>query len=70
MANMHGWLTTEDAAHLTGYNLEYIRRLVRTKKVQAKKWGRDWMVSQASLTAYMEKAERRGPRGDQKRTKK
>lgn len=70
MADMQGWLTTEEAARLTGYNLEYIRRLVRTKKVQAKKWGRDWMVRQASLTAYMEKAERRGPRGAQRTPKK
>ncbi len=70
MADIKGWLTTEEAGHLTGYNLEYIRRLVRSRKVEAQKWGRDWMVSQTSLTAYMEKAERRGPRGVEKRVKK
>ena len=62
MANINGWLTTSEAHRLTGYNLEYIRRLMRTKKIQAKKWGRDWMINQASLLGYKEKEERRWPR--------
>ncbi len=66
MVDIKGWLTTVDAARLTGYNLEYVRRLVRTHKVEAKKWGRDWMISQASLLGYKEKEERRGPRTKRK----
>jgi excisionase family DNA binding protein len=62
MANVKGWLTSSEAARVTGYNLEYIRRLVRTKKIQAKKWGRDWMISQTSILGYQEKDKRRGPR--------
>ncbi len=62
MAGIRGWLTTAQAARLTGYNLEYIRRLIRTKKIRAEKWGRDWMIRQASLLGYEEKEERRGPR--------
>jgi len=65
MANVTGWLTTLDAARLTGYNLEYVRRLVRTKKITARKWGRDWMISKASLLRYKEKEDRHRPRTNQ-----
>lgn len=69
MANIKGWLTTLDATRLTGYNLEYVRRLVRARKIVAKKWGRDWMISQASLLGYVEKERRRGPRAKKKTDK-
>jgi len=62
MANIDDWLTTAEAAHLTGYNIQYLRRLVRTKKVESRKWGREWMISRASLLAYKEENDRRGPR--------
>jgi hypothetical protein len=62
MANLNVWLTALEAVRLTGYNIQYIRRLVRTKKVESKKWGREWMISLASLLAYKEGDERRGPR--------
>ncbi len=65
MADTRGWLTTEEAAQFTGYNLEYIRRLIRAKKIEAKKWGRDWIIRQSSLGNYLGKGRRRGPRGDQ-----
>lgn len=68
MADIRGWLTTAEAARLTGYNLEYIRRLVRTKKVRAEKWGRDWMISRASIKGYSEQEPLRGPRPKQKGT--
>ena len=35
------WITTSEAAALTGYSLNYIRRLVREKRVPAAKWQRD-----------------------------
>ncbi len=66
MADLSGWLTSSEAARLTGYNLEYIRRLVRAKKIEAKKWGRDWMISRASILRYKEMEKRRGPRKDDK----
>ena len=30
------WITTEEAVKLTGYDLEYLRRLLRTGKVEVK----------------------------------
>lgn len=55
------WLTTEDASKITGYNTEHIRRLVRAGKVDAKKWGREWMIKRSSLIEYMNN-EGRGPK--------
>ena len=63
------WITTTQVAQLTGYNQEYIRRLLRTGKVVGKKWGRDWMVEFASLRAYMQAREVRKPRGDLQKPK-
>lgn len=63
------WITTQEAAKLTGYDREYIRRLVRSNKVEARKFGTIWQVSQKSLTSYLQDSEkssdgRRGPKPD------
>lgn len=55
------WITTTQAAQITGYNPEHIRRLVRAGKVASKKWGKEWMIEQASLLAYVQ-SEGRGPK--------
>ena len=55
---MADWITTAGAARLSGYNAAYLRELIRTGKVKAQKWGRDWQVSRASLLAYMRAAEK------------
>jgi excisionase family DNA binding protein len=57
----NNWITTAEAAQLTSYNPEHIRRLVRTGKVKGKKWGREWMVDKNSLITYLESIGR-GPK--------
>ncbi len=59
---MEDWLTTYEAARIGGYNPDYIRQLIRTKKVQGRKWGLSWQVSRHSLEQYMKKAEKLGER--------
>ena len=54
------WITTLDAAQITGYNVEQIRRLARTGKITSKKWGKEWMIDKTSLLEYI-KTEGRGP---------
>lgn len=54
------WITTQEAADLTGYNLEYIRRMIRGGVIAAEKKGRDWWVDRASIEAYAEEMERLG----------
>ncbi len=36
---MEDWLTTYEAADISGYELDYIRKLIRAEKIQGRKWG-------------------------------
>jgi excisionase family DNA binding protein len=60
MGALGEWMTTEEAAQLTGYNPEQIRRLARAGKIKAQKWGNDWMIDKASLLLYIH-TDGRGP---------
>jgi excisionase family DNA binding protein len=46
------WITTSEAAELTGYSPHYVRRLMRKSRVAAKKWGNTWMIDKQSLLDY------------------
>ena len=63
---MADWITTTEAVSLTGYHVNYVRRLLKTGKVKSQKWGREWQVSRSSLLAYVQKIEnmgrKRGPK--------
>ena len=50
---MDDWLTTYDAARVSGYNPDYIRQLIRSNKVVGRKWGPSWQVSRRSLETYL-----------------
>jgi excisionase family DNA binding protein len=54
------WITTNDAAQLTGYQPAHIRLLIRNQEIEGQKWGRDWMVSKESLLAYIDKQQSQG----------
>lgn len=61
------WLTVQQAADLSGYHPNHIRRLVRAGEIQARKWGQAWQVSKQSLNIYLKIAaqsndKRRGPK--------
>ena len=43
------WISTEEAAELTGYTTANIRYLCRTGKVRGRKFARSWMVDRASV---------------------
>ena len=59
------WLDVNEAAKLSGYHPEHIRRLVRQGAITAKKFSIVWMVSSNSLLAYMKSQEKVPPK-DQK----
>ncbi len=46
------WLTTEDAARLSGYSQAYMRQLAQRKRVPALKAGRDWLLNREALLEY------------------
>jgi len=60
------WLTTTEAAELSGYHPERVRELLREQKVKGRKFGIVWQVDRESLLSYIgamkEKGQRRGPK--------
>ncbi|CAG0986942.1 hypothetical protein ANRL3_02506 [Anaerolineae bacterium] len=60
------WITTEEAAKLTDYHQEHIRRLIRTGEVKGRKFLIVWQVSRASLLEYLRKQAKRGERRGRK----
>jgi hypothetical protein len=52
------WLSVNDAARISGYHPEHIRRLVRQGAITAKKFSIVWMVSKNSLLVYMKSQEK------------
>ncbi len=55
---MPEYITTEEASQLSGYNVEYIRQLIRSGKISADKRGRDWWVDQNAFLSYLRLAEK------------
>lgn len=52
------WVTTQEAAQLSGYNVVYLRQLIRDGKIEGRKWGPVWQVNHLSLVRYLEAAKR------------
>ena len=67
MAKQEDWITTAEAAAISGYHVEYIRKLIKSDKVTGRKvWGREWQVSRSSLLKHVRTAgelgAKRGPK--------
>lgn len=60
------WLSVREAAELSGYHENHIRRLLRAGSIRAQKWGNAWMVYKPALLLYLEQVreqgEKRGPK--------
>lgn len=61
------WITTQEAAELSGYHPDHLRRLIRAGEIRARKLSFLWLVSRQSLLEYLRNAEesddsRRGPK--------
>ncbi len=50
------WLSVSEAAAVSGYNPEYIRRLIRDGEIEARKFSIVWQVKRKSLEQYIENA--------------
>ena len=48
------WITVQEAAEISGYHPEHIRRLIREGKVDARKFSIVWQVDKTSLLTYVE----------------
>jgi excisionase family DNA binding protein len=61
------WITTKQAAELSGYHPEHLRELIREGKVKARKFGIVWQVDRVSLLAYLRKVEKLGAKRGRKK---
>ena len=52
--NLHLWMTTQEAAEYSGYDIEHVRRLARQGKIGAEKKGHDWWTDREAFTVYVE----------------
>jgi excisionase family DNA binding protein len=55
--NSGEWLTVNEAAEISGYHPEYIRRLIRDHEIEARKFSIVWQVKRGSLNSYIENAQ-------------
>ena len=63
---MEDWLTTYEAVQISGYELDYIRKLVRADKIVGRKWGQSWQVSRKSLQEFLKNREQQGQKRGRK----
>jgi excisionase family DNA binding protein len=54
------WLTTEQAAELSGYHIVHVRKLLLSGKLHGRKWGQAWQVSRESLLTYIQDTKQQG----------
>jgi len=64
---MPEWITTREAADMTGYNARHIGRLIRSGRIEARKWGTLWQVRRASMLAYAKQIAKMGAKRGRKR---
>ena len=65
-SNSDEWLTVNEAAELSGYDPEHIRRLIREGEIHARKFSIVWMVNRESLLGYVKKAKTWGKKRGRK----
>lgn len=63
---MEEWLTTYEAARLSGYELDYIRKLMRANLIMGRKWGQSWQVNRRSLLQFLKERETLGKKRGRK----
>jgi excisionase family DNA binding protein len=52
-----GLITSYEAAEMLGYEVQHVRRLLRSKRLVGEKKGRDWLVDRASVERYLARRE-------------
>ena len=67
---MEEWLTTYEAVRISGYELDYIRKVVRAKKIIGRKWGQSWQVNRVSLDEFLKSRESQGEKRGRKPIKR
>jgi excisionase family DNA binding protein len=50
---LHNHISVQVAASYSGYNAQYIRRMLRSGKIQSVKVGQMWLIDKAALDNYL-----------------
>jgi excisionase family DNA binding protein len=53
------WMTVSEAAEISGYNAEYLRRLIRNEIIDFRMFGFMYQVNRKSLLKYLKEAEKK-----------
>jgi excisionase family DNA binding protein len=56
------WITTQEAAEIIGVTRNHVRYLVAHGRVEAKRFGRAWMISRSSSEEYATTERKPGPK--------
>lgn len=51
------YLTSSEVAERLGYTIQHVRRLIRQRRLDGLKKGRDWLVSTNSVEEWASRAE-------------
>ena len=54
---INGHVTVQAAADVTGYNIQYMRRLLRSGTLEGIKIGQIWLIEIQSLETYLQHVE-------------
>ena len=54
---LNNHISVQTAADYSGYSMQYLRRLLRSSKLDAIKIGQIWLVDKGTLDAYIEQAQ-------------
>jgi hypothetical protein len=60
------WISTREAVKLSGYHVEYLRKLIREGRIKGRKFMILWLVNRPSLVAYLREQAKRGARRGRK----
>lgn len=52
-AHLPDYITADEAAEISGYHVNYIRRIMRQGKVKGRKTALVWLIERDSLQAYL-----------------
>lgn len=56
-------MPTTEACKVAGFSRQHIHRLLRSGVIEGIKLGHDWLVYEDSLTTYLARPRKRGPKG-------
>jgi excisionase family DNA binding protein len=52
------YITVKTAAEMSGYNQQYLRRLLRGNILKSKRLGQQWLIERYGFVEYLKHAER------------